>query len=340
MRILKKFSILLLTITMVFGSIFPVNINNSYASTSYKNLATSKNTLATNARFGDYFYFSSEDALYKVNVKTKKKTKLYKVKYDGDLIRHVSVYKDYIYFTYEKEFTPYIYRIKTNGKNLKCLGMGVNPKPYHNKIYYLGVVKKDDYESKTNGIYKMNLNGSNKTCISKSKYISDFSIYNSNIYYIYVYDGSCITSYLGKINLNGNNNKKLVDYNGYDYYEILNIGGFYKGYIYLYTDQAFYKLKLSNNKLTKFAKFNNCDKYIMGVEKGYLYYFQWGSGKNYIYKLKLSNNKKTIVVSGENDYGYLVSSDYMVYGYNYKSGHYLIGTNGKNKIYLGKSFIP
>lgn len=340
MRILKKFSILLLTITMVFGSIFPVNINNSYASTSYKNLATSKNTLATNARFGDYFYFSSEDALYKVNVKTKKKTKLYKVKYDGDLIRHVSVYKDYIYFTYEKEFTPYIYRIKTNGKNLKCLGMGVNPKPYHNKIYYLGVVKKDDYESKTNGIYKMNLNGSNKTCIRKSKYISDFSIYNSNIYYIYVYDGSCITSYLGKINLNGNNNKKLVDYNGYDYYEILNIGGFYKGYIYLYTDQAFYKLKLSNNKLTKFAKFNNCDKYIMGVEKGYLYYFQWGSGKNYIYKLKLSNNKKTIVVSGENDYGYLVSSDYMVYGYNYKSGHYLIGTNGKNKIYLGKSFIP
>ena len=340
MRILKKFSILLLTITMVFGSIFPVNINNSYASTSYKNLATSKNTLATNARFGDYFYFSSEDALYKVNVKTKKKTKLYKVKYDGDLIRHVSVYKDYIYFTYEKEFTPYIYRIKTNGKNLKCLGMGVNPKPYHNKIYYLGVVKKDDYESKTNGIYKMNLNGSNKTCIRKSKYISDFSIYNSNIYYIYVYDGSCITSYLGKINLNGNNNKKLVDYNGYDYYEILNIGGFYKGYIYLYTDQAFYKLKLSNNKLTKFAKFNNCDKYIMGVEKGYLYYFQWGSGKNYIYKLKLSNNKKTIVVSGENIHGYLVSSDYMVYGYNYKSGHYLIGTNGKNKIYLGKSFIP
>ena len=340
MRILKKFSILLLTITMVFGSIFPVNINNSYASTSYKNLATSKNTLATNARFGDYFYFSSEDALYKVNVKTKKKTRLYKVKYDWEFIRDVSVYKDYIYFTYEKEFTPYIYRIKTNGKNLKCLGMGVNPKPYHNKIYYLGVVKKDDYESKTNGIYKMNLNGSNKTCIRKSKYISDFSIYNSNIYYIYVYDGSCITSYLGKINLNGNNNKKLVDYNGYDYYEILNIGGFYKGYIYLYTDQAFYKLKLSNNKLTKFAKFNNCDKYIMGVEKGYLYYFQWGSGKNYIYKLKLSNNKKTIVVSGENDYGYLVSSDYMVYGYNYKSGHYLIGTNGKNKIYLGKSFIP
>ena len=59
MRILKKFSILLLIITMIFGSIFPVNINNSYTSTSYKNLATSKNTLATNARFGDYFYFSS-----------------------------------------------------------------------------------------------------------------------------------------------------------------------------------------------------------------------------------------------------------------------------------------
>lgn len=340
MRILKKFSILLLTITMVVGSIFVGNVTNSYASTSYKNSATNKNTLATNARLGDYFYFSSEDALYKLNVKTKKKTRLYKIKYGGEFIRDVSVYKDYIYFTYEKGFTPYIYRIKTNGKNLKCLGMGINPKPYYDKIYYLGVVKKDDYESKTNGIYKMNLNGSNKTCIRKSKYISDFSIYNSNIYYIYVYDGSCITSYLGKINLNGNNNKKLVDYKGYDYYEILNIGGFYKGYIYLYTDQAFYKLKLSNNKLTKFAKFNNCNKYIIGVEKGYLYYGQWGSSKDYIYKLKLSNNKKSIVVSGSDVQGQLVSSDYIVYNNKPGEDYYLIGTNGKNKIYLGKSFIP
>lgn len=345
MRILKKFSIILLTITMVVGSIFIGNVTNSYASTSYKNSATNKNTLATNARLGDYFYFSSEDALYKVNVKTKKKTRLYKVKYDWEFIRDVSVYKDYIYFTYEKKSNSYIYRIKTNGKNLKCLGTGVNPKPYRNKIYYLGVVKRDDYEIETKNIYKMNLNGSNKTCIKKSKYISDFSIYNSNIYYIYVYDGflyngSCITSYLGKMNLNGNNNKKLVHYKGYDYYEILNIGGFYKGYIYIYTDQAFYKLKLSNNKLTKFAKFNNCNKYIIGVEKGYLYYGQWGSSKDYIYKLKLSNNKKSIVVSGSDVQGQLVSSDYMVYNNKPGEDYYLIGTNGKNKIYLGKSFIP
>ena len=341
MRILKKFSILLLTITMVVGSIFVGNVTNSYASTSYKNSANNKNTLATNARLGDYFYFSSEDALYKVNVKTKKKTRLYKVKYDWEFIRDVSVYKDYIYFTYEKKSNSYIYRIKTNGKNLKCLGMGRNPKPYRNKIYYLRIIKTDDYyHFEINDIYKMNLNGSNKTCIKKSKYISDFSIYNSNIYYIYVYDGSCITSYLGKINLNGNNNKKLVDYKGYDYYEILNIGGFYKGYIYIYTDKGFYKLKLSNNKLTKFAKFNNCNKYIMGVEKGYLYYGQWGSSKDYIYKLKLSNNKKSIVVSGSDVQGQLVSSDYMVYNNKPGEDYYLIGTNGKNKIYLGESFIP
>lgn len=36
MKILKKFSILLLTITMVIGSIFVGNKNNSYAATSYK----------------------------------------------------------------------------------------------------------------------------------------------------------------------------------------------------------------------------------------------------------------------------------------------------------------
>ena len=166
MRILKKFSILLLTITMVVGSIFVGNVTNSYASTSYKNSANNKNTLATNARLGDYFYFSSEDALYKVNVKTKKKTRLYKVKYDWEFIRDVSVYKDYIYFTYEKKSNSYIYRIKTNGKNLKCLGMGVNPKPYHNKIYYLGVVKKDDYEKlvKSNKDFKNQIREQKRFC--------------------------------------------------------------------------------------------------------------------------------------------------------------------------------
>ena len=36
MKILKKVSTLLLTITMVFGSIFVENMNNSYAETKYK----------------------------------------------------------------------------------------------------------------------------------------------------------------------------------------------------------------------------------------------------------------------------------------------------------------
>ena len=76
MRIFKKFSILLLTIAMVVVSIFVGNTTNSYASTSYKNSATSKNTLTTSARSGNYIYCSSGCALYKVNVKTKKKSVL------------------------------------------------------------------------------------------------------------------------------------------------------------------------------------------------------------------------------------------------------------------------
>ena len=59
MRILKKFSILLLTITMVVGSIFVGNMTNSYASTSYKNSVTNKNALTTSARSGNYIYCSS-----------------------------------------------------------------------------------------------------------------------------------------------------------------------------------------------------------------------------------------------------------------------------------------
>ena len=341
MRILKKFSILLLTITMVVGSIFVGNMTNSYASTSYKNSVTNKNALTTSARSGNYIYCSSGCALYKVNVKTKKKTILYKGKYAWASIRNVSVYKDYVYFISEKGgidiSTPYIYRIKTNGKNLQCLGLGENPIPYGNKVYYLGGIRKDDYESKTNGIYKMNLNGSNKTCIDESEYILNFTIYNSSIYYIFSYCSD--TSFLCKTNLNGNNYKELLYYSE-DNYDILNIGGFYNGYIYLYTNKGFYKLNLSNNKLTKIKNYTGN---ILGVEKGYLYYLKWGSSKNYIYKLNLSNNKKTLIASGKNASSYLVSSDYMIYSYLNKNMnylyYYLMTTNGKNKIYLGKSFV-
>ena len=339
MKIFKKFSILLLAITMVVGSIFVGNTTTSYASTSYQNSATSKNALTTSSRSGNYIYCSSGCALYKVNVKTKKKTRLYKGKYSWASIRNVSVYKDYVYFISEKGgidiSTPYIYRIKTNGKNLKCLGLGENPIPYGNKVYYLGGIKKDDYESKTNGIYKMNLNGSNKACIDESERISSFTIYNSNIYYIY--NNLYTSSYLCKSNLNGSNDKDLAYYSSDDY-DILSIGGFYNGYIYLYTDKGFYKLKLSNNKL---SKIKNCHGDILGVENGYLYYLKWGSSKNYIYKLKLSNNKKTLIASGKNSYGYLISSDYMIYNYLNKNylNYYLMTTNGKNKIYLGKSFV-
>ena len=339
MRIFKKFSILLLTIAMVVVSIFVGNTTNSYASTSYKNSATSKNTLTTSARSGNYIYCSSGCALYKVNIKTKKKTRLYKGKYSWASIRNVSVYKDYVYFISEKGgidiSTPYIYRIKTNGTNLKCLGLGENPIPYGNKVYYWGGIREDDYESIPDGIYKMNLNGSNKTFIKDSKYISNFTIYNNSIYYIS--DHSYGTSYLCKCNLNGSNDKDLAYYNNDDYNR-LSLGGFYNGYVYLYTNEGFYKLNLSNNKINKIK---NCDGSILGVEKGYLYYLQWLSNKNYIYKLNLSNNKKTIVVSGECIYGYLVSSDYIVYEYTYRNDlkHYLMTTNGKNKIYLGKSFV-
>ena len=75
----------------------------------------------------------------------------------------------------------------SNGKDAELLTKGINPIIYKGSIYYQKLDFPEDgeeYYCKSLGIHKMSLSGKNDVCINDSEYISQFTIYNSNIYYI------------------------------------------------------------------------------------------------------------------------------------------------------------
>lgn len=145
----------------------------------------------SNVKDGDYMYYCVYESIYKVNVHTKKSSLVYK----SDKLYwyyNLDVKDGWIYGTAKTvEGTdiesPYIFRVRTNGKDAELLTKGINPIIYKGSIYYqkLDFPEEDEeYYCKSLGIHKMSLSGKNDVCINDSEYISQFTIYNSNIYYI------------------------------------------------------------------------------------------------------------------------------------------------------------
>ncbi len=182
-------------------------VNNNYddvVSLCRYNLSTKKtvSTLyTTTTRYidnmslsGDYIYITAHgyenDIIYKINVKTKSRTIVYKYSYgedDESYIDDMIYYKGNIYYTIyddkdlydEEDDTCQIYRISSSGKSNKRLSKyfttGINL--YNNKIYYIN----------TNGsICSINLDGSARKTIKKassSQWHYSLNISNSRMYF-------------------------------------------------------------------------------------------------------------------------------------------------------------
>lgn len=177
----------------------------------------------SNVKDGDYMYYCVYESIYKVNVHTKKSSLVYK----SDKLYwyyNLDVKDGWIYGTAKTvEGTdiesPYIFRVRTNGKDAELLTKGINPIIYKGSIYYqkLDFPEEDEeYYCKSLGIHKMSLSGKNDVCINDSEYISQFTIYNSNIYYIDVdYTGNrdyyeeyyCLKS----MDMNGDSQKTIFE---------------------------------------------------------------------------------------------------------------------------------
>ncbi len=135
---------------------FSLSVSDSFA----LNSGTRKMTVYNDAiKKGNVVYCKAYDGLFKVNIKTTKKTKLSKAPVsEYQDIHYMKLYKNYIYYVDRWGDNSKLYRVKTNGKNKKFLGWISKYAIKGNKIYYKVYREQtDSYEN-----MEMKLNGSGK----------------------------------------------------------------------------------------------------------------------------------------------------------------------------------
>lgn len=330
---LKKLIAFILSIQIVFLTLFT---NTSQADTN-NNYTPSSSVISQN-----YMYYTKYSRIYKINTETKKKICIKNIQ-DTKYIEDLTVKNGWIYCTIlkpvEDDYTyyPYIYKIRTNGKDGKILKSGCNPVIYNDNIYYIKT-KFDEYSGE---IYRMSLSGKNNTLIKKQN-AKQFIIYKSNIYYVY-YSYNTSKYYLKKTSLSGKNNKTLLsskriigNLHSYSDYIYFNLNDFNStGDIYKIKTTSTSKIKLISNA------------WLEDLSGGYIYYTIEKNDYDYIYKMKLSSKYKTFITKYSNISDVIVCGNYMIvkdYTITYDPDNqdiidtfsylHFMTTNGKNIIQL------
>lgn len=331
-------------------------------STSYKSDSVKQGTISKSSsiKSGNYMYYSTDNRIYKVNIKTKKSTLVYKGKnreYFNDLtVKDGWIYCTKITMIRNSETYEHVFKVKTNGKSAKVLKKGMKPVIYKGNIYYI----KEKFDEKTFysyldldvlGIYKMSLSGKNDKCIKKSDAVDDFVVYKSKIYYTSIYRTSdydynyklyTISTSGGKSKMMFNAGEKMImnikAYSDYIYFTMERIGNGEYSY-------DIHKIKINSTKKTKVVS----DAYLQDISKGYIYY---GDYSNYdqikLGKMKISNKKKTYIkLKGDVLSGGYIEDGYMIiYTFIEESDNLnnvavnLCSTDGKNIKVLKKFYLP
>lgn len=300
----------------------------------------------------DYMYYCIYDSIYKVNIHTKDKSLVYK---NDKLYWYydLQVEDGWIYGTAKtQEGTdgdhPYIFRVRTNGKDAKLFTKGSEPIIYKGKIYYI----KNDFSEFINegpmdviGIYRMSLDGKNDECIKKSNCVNDFTIYKSRIYYGETFfndddNYGCLESsysYLKSMDLNGKT-EKTISKNGEIAKFVIDSDN-----IYFEQYDSIYKININTSKTTKIIKYGE----LLGIVDGYLYYNGNEKDEFALFKMNLKDNSKTLVKKG-GIYKILdVNGDKLLFLDSYKKKDqcyseaiYLSGMDFRNEVCLGGYFTP
>lgn len=284
---------------------------------------------------GDYIYYTMYQEnnvtgyIYKVNINTKKNILVKKIKWAS--ISSLTVKNGWIYCSYsDARGRNYIYRVRTNGKDGKILKNGYSPVVYNNSIYYIKQLfddLSDNYDPVAPvGIYKMSLSGKNDTCVKTTSTVSDFIVYNSNLYYI-TNNEKTKKSYLNRVSLSGKSSKTLAS-GSYFTIEHLNT---YSGYVYFNLGRNIYRVKSSSNTKSKFL--SNAD--ILDFSNGNVYYTVRKNYNDYLYKMNLSSKSSKFIMKNFS-IGYVsVLKNYILIDYStgsrdyYNSFVYLYTSDGK-----------
>lgn len=320
-----------LTILCCIISLTIIPLTNTYAQPKSSQY-TQQQPLSVQS--GNYLYFNVNKTIYKVNVNTKKVSKLITIN-SLNSVYELTTSGDYIYFLGQtkqgNKYRFYIYRVKKDGTNLKRLVQGCNINISGDYIYFL---KSSGYfgdgkDETILGIYRMSKNGTNQKLIKKSSKIEYIKVHSPYIYY----------------QNSPESNISIMKTNGQYCGSVKNsssdmIIGATKNYLYTHTYDTTGKYSNSSNNLY-IRKYNLSSKkwssvvsscYGWNMDNGWIYYSRVYPNSDTVkmYKKNLSTNKVVHLASSAYFTELTISSKYILYSDICRNDNY-------NHVYLVKS---
>ncbi|MGN0242454.1 MAG: DUF5050 domain-containing protein [Lachnospiraceae bacterium] len=148
---------------------------------------------ATNVTYKNNTYFAEDGTIYRMNRNTGTFKAVMKLK-DSNTAQLECVKDGWLYLVVDKYYCvlgtdgsrPYIYRMKPDGSHLELLAEGNSPVISGDTIYYnrIKIHKKEVYRNKCKGIYRMNLDGTDKKEVYKADtYTSWLKLYQDTLYF-------------------------------------------------------------------------------------------------------------------------------------------------------------
>lgn len=326
----KLLSAVMISILTLFVIVAPLSVQAAKKSSTVSNSVGNMINGSTSCKYGDYIYYSIYGEIYRINVKTLKKETVFQSTC-AFTFASMNISEGWIYCTMNTFMgtggsSCYIYKVRTNGKDGQILAEGESPTTFNGWIYYIAQKNVIDPDNTTTlGIYKMKLNGEDKTCIKKSSEVLNCVSDGKKLYYSTW--GNSTKWY--QMCLNGTDIQKIGKTDmllsdiedGYIYYTTYN-----------YDTQSgkLYKQKIGSKKSTQIlsTSFEICNA---NIENGWIYYSLSNQDytKNTMYKVKTngSNKKKLIMQDGLESI--MLHGDYI---------YYIITINGKNNTILKKYY--
>lgn len=278
---------------------------------------------------GEYIYYSTLSVVYKVSLKTKKSEEVVSLK-ESNGIFDMSIHGDDIFCTYDAFYGSdgdadyYIYKLSKDGNVVTKMTRGQSPSVINDYIYYIKTKKiTDEYGgvySKSLGIYRMKLDGSEDTCILKGDFQRCVA-YGDKIYF-------STAKEFCQMDIDGSNQIALTD-------ETFTWKGIRNDYVYWYDYKTSSIYRKNVTTLKKYTIVKDTE-FAFTIDKESIYYYKNG----YLYKANLNGKGSTKLSKIAGLVDVKVYGDY-IYAEAHNGGgyafYYIMDIDGKNKKLVRKA---
>ena len=286
----KSLSLKILSALIVIIAI--IVIASCFNKAKFGNSIGNNNNLGLAAQSGKWIYYVDIDDDKPVGICRAKNNGKKTEKVAEGPYYELNIIDGYIYCIEQDEDDSQInlVKIKTNGKKKETLARDID-----NRV--ITVTKKWVFYYKNNNLYKVKLDGTDRSKIADKK-ISYYCIDGNWIYYIYSKEDN---QYIAKMKLDGEKNVRLAKADEANYYETLYVKGGKIYYVFTKTEenynQTYYlgKMNKDGKKSEQVFKIDTNVQYINMNEDG-IYYTTTENYDDYSIKFVKYNgtDKKTI----------------------------------------------